>query len=127
MTSSAVKIHAVIAILAAFTAACAPTKPPTDALGVAARNVAAAKTAGAATYAPIELRAAEDHLAAANTAAARQDYDEATTLAGQSAVDSELAAAKARLGKAREAVENLKRQNAELSSGAPHHDGAGFQ
>ncbi|MGC4037807.1 MAG: hypothetical protein QM764_17725 [Chitinophagaceae bacterium] len=48
-------------------------------------------------------------------------------LAGQSAVDSELAAAKARLGKARESVENLKRQNAELSNAAPRHDGAGFQ
>lgn len=127
MTPSAAKIHAAVAVLAAFLAACAPTKPPTDVLGVATRNVAAAQSAGAGTYAPLELRAAQDHLAAANTAAARQDYDQATLLAAESAADSELAAAKARLGKAREAAENLRRQNTELSNAAPHPDGAGFR
>ena len=123
MTSSAAKIHVVIAILALLLAACGPTKPPTDALGVATRNLAAAQASGAATYAPLELRAAQDHLAGANTASARQDYDRATALAGESAVDSELAAGKARLGRARDAVDNLKRQNAELSSAASRSEG----
>lgn len=127
MTPSAAKIHVVFAIIAVSLAACGPTKPPTDALGVATRNFAAAQTAGAATYAPLELRAAQDHLAAANTASARQDYDRAAALAGESAVDSELAAAKARLGKAREAADTLKRQNAELSNGAPRSQGAELQ
>jgi len=127
MTPSAAKIHAVIAILAAFTAACAPTKPPTDVLGAAARNVSAAESAGAATYAPLELRSAQDHLAQANAAEARQDYDVAAMLAGESAVDSELAAAKARLGKARDAAEALRKQNADLSNAAPRAQGSGFR
>ena len=128
MTSSAAKIHAVITILAAFLAACSPTRPPTDALGVATRNLAAARGAEAANYAPQELRSAEDHLAAANAASARQDYDKAAVLAGESAVDSELAAAKTRLAKAREAVEGLRQQNADLARDAARHpDGADAQ
>ena len=128
MTSSAAKFHAVIAVLAASLAACSPTKPPTDVLGVASRNLAAARGAEAVKYAPQELRVAEDHLAAANAAAARQDYDKATVLAGESAVDSELAAAKARLGKAREAGDGLRQQNAELTrEAARHSEGADAQ
>lgn len=127
MTSSAAKIHVVFAIMAVSLAACGPTKPPTDVLGIATRNLAAAEAAGAATYAPLELRSAQDHLAAANTATARQDYDQAALLADESAVDSELAAAKARLGKVREAVDTLKRQNADLSNGMPHTQGADVQ
>jgi ABC-type uncharacterized transport system auxiliary subunit len=128
MTSSVAKIHAAIAILAACLAACGPTKPPADVLGAATRNLAAAQSAGAATYAPIELRAAQDHLARANTASARQDYDEAAVLASESGVDSELAAAKSRLGKARESVDALKRQNADLERDAARHgEGAADQ
>src|SRR5690242_6818758 len=63
MTSSAAKIHVVFAILVVSLAACGPTKPPTDVLGVATSNLAAAQAAGAATYAPLELRSAQDHLA----------------------------------------------------------------
>ncbi len=127
MTPSAAKIHVVFAIMAVSLAACGPTKPPTDVLGIASRNLAAAQAAGAATYAPLELRSAQDHLAAANTASARQDYDQAALLADESAVDSELAAAKARLGKVREAVDTLKRQNADLSNGMPRTEGADAQ
>ena len=128
MTPSAAKFHAVIAVLAASLAACSPTRPPTDVLGVASRNLAAARGAEAAKYAPQELRVAEDHLAAANAASARQDYDKATVLAGESAVDSELAAAKARLGKAREAADGLRQQNAELTrEAARHSEGADAQ
>jgi hypothetical protein len=128
MTSSAAKFHAVIAVLAVSLAACSPTKPPTDVLGVASRNLAAARGAEAAKYAPQELRVAEDHLAAANAASSRQDYDKATVLAGESAVDSELAAAKARLGKAREAADGLRQQNAELTrEAARHSEGADAQ
>ena len=126
MTSSVGKIHALIAIMAASLAACGPTRPPTDVLGAATRNLASAKAAGAATYAPIELRAAEDHLAQANASVAHEDYDRAAVLASESAVDSELAAAKARLGKAREAVDGLTRQNDELSRDTARH-GEGAQ
>lgn len=125
MTPKAPKIHALIAILACGLAACGPTRPPTDVLGVATRNLAAARSAGAASYAPDEFRAAEQHLSQANAASARQDYDDAATLAGQSAVDSELAAARTRLAKAREAAANLREQNAELERDAARHSDGG--
>ena len=124
MTSSAAKIHVVFVIMAVSLAACGPTKPPSDVLGIATRNLSAAQAAGAETHAPLEFRSAQEHLAQANTASARKDYDRAAALADESAVDSELAAAKARLGKAREAVDALKRQNAELSSSTPRPEGA---
>jgi hypothetical protein len=128
MTPSAAKIHAVFAIMAAFLAACGPTKPPGDELGVASRNLSAARAAGAATYAPLELRAAEERLGQANAASARQDYDDAAMLAGESAVNSELAAAKSRFGKARAAVDSVKQQNADLSrEAARHSEGADQQ
>lgn len=128
MTPSAAKIHAMVAIIAAFLAACGPTKPPGDEIGVATRNLSVARAAGAATYAPLELQAAEQHLGQANAASAHQDYGPAAVLASESAVDSELAAAKSRLAKAREAVDSLKQQNADLSRDAARHlDGAGFR
>jgi hypothetical protein len=128
MTPKAPKIHALIAILACGLAACGPTKPPTDVLGVATRNLSAARSMGAANHAPAELRAAEQHLSQANAASARQDYDDAAVLAGQSAVDSELAAAATRLAKAREAIASLKEQNAELERDAAlHPDGGALQ
>jgi len=128
MTPSAAKIHAVFAIMAAFLTACGPTKPPGDELGVASRNLSAARAAGASTYAPQELRAAEERLSQANAASARQDYDDAAMLASESAVNSELAAAKSRLGKARAAVDSLRQQNADLSRDAARHsEGAELQ
>jgi hypothetical protein len=132
MTSSAAKIHVAFVILTVaamtiFLAACGPTKPPTDDLGIASRNLAAARGAGAATYAPQELRAAEQGLAAANAASAKQDYDKAAVLAEESSVNSELAAAKSRLGKAREASDNLRRQNADLERDATRHADGGSQ
>ena len=128
MTSSAAKIHAVIAIIAAGLAACTPTKPPTDQLGIASRNVANARSANAQQYAPQDLRAAESHLAGANAAMAKQDYDAAAMLAGEAAVDAELAAARARREKAREAVDTLRAQNQELERDAARHpEGADAQ
>jgi outer membrane murein-binding lipoprotein Lpp len=125
MTSSAAKIHVLFAVLATCLTACGPTKPPGDELGAAARNLNSARSAGAATYAPNDLRAAQDHLAQANAAAARQDYDDAAVLAAESGVDSELAVARSRLGKVREANTSLKQQNADLArDAAPHTDGA---
>ena len=128
MTSSAAKIHVLIAILAALLAACGPTKPPGDELGIASRNLSTARAAGAATFAPQELRAAEDRLAQARAASAKQDYDDAAMLASESAVNSELAAAKSRLGKARAAIDSLTQQNAELTrEAALHSQGAELQ
>ncbi len=131
MTSSAAKIHVgvtVLAIAIMTLAGCGPTKPPTVDLGIASRNLAAARSAGAGTYAPQELRAAEQGLSAANAAVAKHDFDQATLLAEESSVNSELAVAKTRLGKAREANDNLRRQNADLQHEAARHaEGASQQ
>lgn len=116
MTSSRPKIHAAVTLflLAALTA-CGPTRPPPDLLGSAQSQLRAARADGAATYAPLELRFAEERLDQAQRAMDERDYGDATNLAAESAVNSELATIKARLGKRREAVEELKRQNAELA------------
>ena len=128
MTPSAIKIHVLIAILAALLAACGPTKPPGDELGIASRNLSTARAAGAATFAPQQLRAAEDKLTQARAASAKQDYDDAAMLASESAVNSELAAAKSRLGKASAAIDSLTQQNAELTrEAAQHSEGAELQ
>ena len=123
MTPNRRKIHRVLLIPALILAGCAPSKPPNVGLGDAAKALDAARVAGAPTYAPMELRNAEDRLSQARASMDRRDYDEARGLVEESQVDSELAAVKARVGKAREKVDQRTRENAqlrsELSSGAP--------
>jgi len=118
MTPSGTKIHAPFVVslaLALALGACGPSKPPPDVLGGAQRGLASARDAGASTYAPMELRFAEERLDAAAGAMQERDYDLAARLANESSVNSELAAIKARLGKLRESVDELKRQNAEIA------------
>lgn len=74
----------------------------------------AARNAGAATYAPLELRNAEEHLSQARATADKREYEQAQQLVEESRVDSELATVKSRLGKAREKVEARTRENAQL-------------
>lgn len=115
MTPCGTKIHAPIVVsLALLMAACGPTRPPPDVLGNAPQRLASARSAGATTYAPLELRFAEDKLRLARQATQDGDYTEAGNLAGESSVNSELAMTKAKLGKLRESVDGLKQQNAEI-------------
>jgi transposase InsO family protein len=100
---------------------CSPTKPPTDLLDAASRSLGSARTAGAAEYAAPEYRSAGRRYDQAQAAEAREDYDEAARLARESSADSELAIAKARLGKAREAVDRLKQENAVLDRDLTDH------
>jgi Domain of unknown function (DUF4398) len=123
MTPNRRKIHRVLLIPALILAGCTPSKPPNVGLGDAARALDAARAAGAPTYAPMELRNAEDRLSQARASVDKRDYDDARSLVEESQVDSELASVKARLGKARERVDQRTRENAqlrqELSSGGP--------
>lgn len=122
MTPSRRKIHALIAVLAALALqACSPTKPPVQELDAASRALSAASTAEAPLYAPNEYRSAGQRYDQAQAAEARQDYDAAAQLAAESSVDSELASAKARLGKARQDVQKLKQDNANLDSDLNAH------
>jgi hypothetical protein len=122
MTSDWRKIHIPIATVAIFSLqACAPTKPPVQDLEAAARALSAARSTGAAGYAADEYRAAGQHYEQAQGAEARQDYDAAAQLAREAAADSELASARTRLAKAREAVRALRQENAGLDRELADH------
>ena len=114
MTPKPTKIHRPVVLFCLLIAACGPTKPPNTGLDDAQRQLQAARDAGAGTYAPLELRGAEERLSAGRAAADKRDYDAAALLAAESIANSELAGAKSRLGKAREKVETRVRENARL-------------
>jgi hypothetical protein len=80
----------------------------------AGRRVEAARAAGATTYAPMELRAAEERLGLARAAMRKEDYGQAAPLADEAQAAADLALARARLGKAREKVDARTRENAQL-------------
>jgi hypothetical protein len=131
MTPNRRKIHRAIVIFPLLVIGCGQTKPPPMGLDDAAHLLDAARAAGAATYAPLELRNGEEHLSQARARADKRDYEAAQFLAGESRADSELAAVKSRLGKAREKVETRTRENAQLrqdlASGAPNPAEGGQQ
>jgi hypothetical protein len=101
--------------LALILSGCGPTKPPPNiGLDDAGRMLADARAAGAPTYAPLELRNAEDRLSQARASFDKNNYDDASRYASEARVDSELAMAKSRLGKAREKADNRARENTQL-------------
>jgi hypothetical protein len=115
MTPNSAKIYRVVGILAVILSGCGPTRPPPNiGLEDASRMLADARAAGAPTYAPLELRNAEDRLSQSRASFDKKDYDDAARFASESRVDSELALVKSRLGKARERADNRARENAQL-------------
>lgn len=115
MTLMRPKIHRRVAVFCCLlVAACGQTKPPPMGLEDAARHLQAARDAGASTYAPLEVRSAEERLSLARAAADKRDYEDALHFAQESQANSELALAKSRLGKTREKVEARTRENAQL-------------
>ena len=114
MTPAHKKIHALVAIAAIALAACAPTRPPVEALDAAARALDAATQAGAPERATADFRSARARLDQARMADRDQDYELAARLAAESQADSELALARARAGKARAEVDRLSSENAGL-------------
>ena len=82
-------------------AGCASVPPPNGSMNQALAQLQAARDAGAADYAPVDLDYAQSKFHQAQTAMASRKYDEAAVLADESGADSELARAKARLGAAR--------------------------
>ena len=93
---------------------CAETKPPVGQFDDAVHRVESARTAGAQTYAPLELRAAEERLSFARGAMKQKEYEDAARYADEAGAAADLAQAKARLGKARERVDARGRENAQL-------------
>lgn len=97
-------------------AACASAPPPSEELAVGRAAVDRASSAAAAE-APVELAAARDKIARANTAYAGKDYVLARQLAEQAEADANLAEAQARsmrttksLGEVREGIRLLREE-----------------
>lgn len=70
--------------------------------------IRAAQSAEAASYAPLELRIAEDKLSAAKTAGNEEEYDKAGMLADEARVDAQLAEQKAEAEKAQRATQEIR-------------------
>lgn len=86
--------------------ASAPDRPERE-LAAAEVTIQQAQQSGAARYGSAELSAAQQKLAAARTAAEREDMESARRLAQEAALDAELASATARNRKAESAVDEL--------------------
>jgi hypothetical protein len=93
-----------IAIAFLTLAGCASAPVPTEQLAVSKVAVDSATTAGGTEFAPLELKAANDKLAAANQAVAEKNYEKAAALASEAQVDAKLAETKALSAKAQKSV-----------------------
>lgn len=116
MTRSHQEIHRLLAILPLMIilAACAPTRVPLAEIDEAAQALAAARAAEAGVHAPMEMRFAEERLAAAREAASNKDGARAGSMAEQALVNAELAMAKSRAARVRAEVQARSEQNALL-------------
>ncbi len=85
--------------------------PATVSIAVSRNAIDNAAAADAAKYAPAELQAARDELAAANKAMVVQDYKLANDLAIQSQSDAKVAQGKATAGKAQAAADTVTTDN----------------
>ena len=95
---------AVLALTLAL-AGCATVPPPDDSMNLAQTQLQAARDAGAADYAPVDLGFAQDKFQQAQAAMAERKYADA---------DAELARAKARLGAARAQIQGKVQENSRL-------------
>lgn len=95
---------------------CATVPPPDDSMNLAQTQLQAARDAGAADYAPVDLGFAQDKFQQAQAAMAQRKYADAANLAEESRADAELARAKARLGAARAQIQGKVQENTRLRS-----------
>jgi hypothetical protein len=93
---------------------CATAPPPNDSMNLAQTELQAAREAGAADYAPVDLGFAQDKFQQAQAAMAERKYADAANLAGESSADADLARAKARLGAARAKIQSKVQENSHL-------------
>jgi hypothetical protein len=115
MTPTVAKIHVLtLLLLAASPCLAARPREPLPELQSATAAMTRAEEAGAATYAPLDLRYAGEQLEQARQLRDSGDIAEARRLLEQSLVNSDLATAKSRLGRTREAVQVQAAANAQL-------------
>lgn len=113
------KIATLAAALCAL-AACATSKPPTEAMTRASTTVEQADQAGARRFDPGTLDSAKDKLARAKVAAAKGDSVTANNLAEQAQLDAELASARARGATAKQAADEVRASIETLRSEIAH-------
>ncbi|HZX69229.1 MAG TPA: DUF4398 domain-containing protein [Rhodanobacter sp.] len=93
---------------------CATVPPPNDSMNLAQNMLQAARDAGAADYAPVDLGFAQDKFQQAQAAMAERKFADAADLAEESSADAELATSKARLGAARAQMQSKLQENTRL-------------
>jgi hypothetical protein len=103
---------------------CATVPPPDASMNLAQAQLQAARDAGAADYAPVDLGFAQDKFQQAQAAMADRKYADASDLAEESRADAELAQAKARLGAARAQIQGRLRDNGQLRAQGEQADAA---
>jgi hypothetical protein len=101
-------------VVALALSACASVPPPNDSMNLAQNMLQAARDAGAADYAPVDLGFAQDKFQQAQTAMATRKFADAASLAEESSADAELARTKARLGAARAQMQSKLQENTRL-------------
>ncbi len=122
-----VRLAATALILSLALSSCASVPPPNDSLSLAQTQLQAARDAGAADYAPVDLGFAQDKFQAAQAAMAERKYTEAANLAGESVADADLARSKARLAAARSQIQAKLDENNRLRSIGERAQAAGRQ
>ncbi|MEO6925749.1 MAG: DUF4398 domain-containing protein [Rhodanobacter sp.] len=104
---------AALAVTLALTG-CATVPPPNNALNLAQNQLQAARDAGAADYAPVDLGFAQDKFQQAQASMSERKFADAANLAEESGADAELAASKAKLGAARAQLQAKLQENTRL-------------
>ena len=105
--------------------ACASTPPPTASIAAARAAIVGAEKADAGRYAAPELAEAREKLAGAEAAVTQTKMPEAQRLAEQSAVEAELANAKA--GEAKATAVNVEMKQGNAALGEELHRESGSQ
>jgi hypothetical protein len=105
---------AAVLALSLAVAGCATAPPPNDAMNLAQYQLQAARDAGAADYAPVDLGFAQDKFQQAQAAMEARKFADAANLAEESGADAELARVKARLGAARAEMQDKLQENTRL-------------
>jgi hypothetical protein len=114
-------------VLTLALAGCATVPPPDDSMNMAQTQLQAARDAGAADYAPVDLGFAQDKFQQAQAAMAERKYADAANLAEESRADADLARAKARLGATRAQIQSKIQENSNLRAQGEQAEAAAQQ
>ena len=105
--------------------ACASTPMPVEKLAVAKSSIERAEQAQAAQFAQVELQAARDKFAAAQSAAEQRDAEAAARMADQADVDAQLAESTARAKQQEQLVAQMEASLRDLRNETMRRSGTG--